>query len=75
MFDVESYDHEATSARLLGRDMATLLDKAANVRILEVLLPEADAQGALILASQSGRNLQQARVAIEALCEGLADRL
>jgi predicted nucleotidyltransferase len=75
LFEVDDYDHEATSARLLGRDVAALLDGKSRKRVLEILLPEADESGPLILAGQSGPNLEQARKLIQAACDGLADRL
>lgn len=75
LFNAEDYDHEAAGAQLLGRDMALLLDKPAIERVLGILLPQADAQGPLLLASQSGLNLEQARRLIDAVCEGLTDNL
>ena len=73
LFMVEDYEHEATGAQLLGRDIALLLDKPAIRHVLEILLPQADAQGPLLLASQSGLDLEQARRLIEAVCDGLTD--
>ena len=55
--------------------MALLLDKPAIDRVLDILGPQADAQGPLLLASQSGLNLEQARRLIDAACDGLADNL
>lgn len=75
LFMVEDYEHEATGAQLLGRDIALLLDKPAIQHVLEILLPQADAQGPLLLASQSGLDLEQARRLIEAVCDGLTDTL
>ena len=75
LFTAEDYDHEAAGAQLLGRDMALLLDKPAIDRVLGILRPQADAQGPLLLASQSGLNLEQARRLIDAACDGLADNL
>jgi len=75
LFTAEDYDHEAAGAQLLGRDMALLLDKPAIERVLGILLPQADAQGPLLLASQSGLNLEQARRLVDAVCEGLTDNL
>ncbi|WP_411884435.1 nucleotidyl transferase AbiEii/AbiGii toxin family protein [Polaromonas sp. YR568] len=74
LFEVDDYHHEATSARLLGRDVAVLLDAQSRKRVLEILRPEADEGGPLILAGQSGPNLEQARQLIQAVCDGLADR-
>ncbi|OOG47465.1 hypothetical protein B0B52_01825 [Polaromonas sp. A23] len=73
LFTAEDYDHEAAGAQLLGRDIALLLDKPAVERVLGILLPQADAQGPLFLASQSGLNLEQARRLIDAVCAGLTD--
>ena len=73
LFMVEDYEHEATGAQLLGRDIALLLDKPAIQHVLEILLPQADAQGPLLLASQSDLDLEQARRLIEAVCDGLTD--
>lgn len=75
LFTAEDYDHQAAGAQLLGRDMALLLDKPAIERVLGILLPQADAQGPLLLASQSGQNLEQARRLIDAVCDGLSDNL
>jgi predicted nucleotidyltransferase len=73
LFIVEDYDHAVTGARLLGRDIARLLDKQSIQHVLGILQPQADAQGTLLLASQSGIDLEQARKLIEAICEGLTD--
>lgn len=75
LFEVKDYDHEATSARLLGRDIATLLDKKSNQRVRDILFPEADKNGQLTLAVQSGRELETVRKLIEAVCDGLTDKL
>jgi predicted nucleotidyltransferase len=73
LFTVDDYDHAATGARLLGRDIALLLDAESIRRVLEILLPQADVQGKLLLASQSGLDLEQARAMLQALCRGLSD--
>lgn len=72
LFETDDYDHQRCSATLLGRDIALMLDAKARARVLEILLPQADEQGPLTLASQSGRDLEQARAMIEALCDGIA---
>lgn len=54
LFEAPDYDHAVTGARLLGRDLRQLLDDAATARVLEILQPEADEQGARLLAQQSG---------------------
>lgn len=74
LFETDDYDHEATSARLLGRDIAVLLDAKSRQRLLDILRPEADETGPLILAGQSGPNLEQARKLIEAVCQGVTDK-
>jgi hypothetical protein len=51
--------------------MALLLDKPGIRHVVEILIPEADEQGALLLARQSGRDLEHARRLIEALCDEL----
>lgn len=75
LFTKDDYDHEATGARLLGRDIANLLDKRSIEPVLSILLPQADTDGPLLLAQQSGLDLENARRLIEALCDGLADNL
>lgn len=73
LFTGDDYDHEATGSRLLGRDIASLLDKPAIEHVLSILLPQADASGPLLLAQQSGLPLEHARRLIAALCNGLTD--
>lgn len=73
LFTKDNYDHEATGARLLGRDIANLLDKRSVEPVLSILMPQADVDGPLLLAQQSGLDLENARSLIEALCDGLAD--
>lgn len=75
LYAVADYDHEATGARLLGRDIATLLPPEAASRILKIILPEADADGALLLVQQSGMELGHGCRLVGALCQGLADRV
>jgi predicted nucleotidyltransferase len=71
LFAADDYDHEATGAQLLGRDIANLLDKKSVELVLSILLPQADIGGPLLLAQQSGLGLEHARRLIEALCDGL----
>ncbi|GAB3551983.1 nucleotidyl transferase AbiEii/AbiGii toxin family protein [Noviherbaspirillum agri] len=75
LFTTDDYDHESTGARLLGRDIANLLDKQSIEPVLSILLPQADTGGPLLLAQQSGLDLEHARRLIEALCDGLTDNL
>ncbi len=50
-----------------------LLDQEATSRILKILLPEADADGALLLVQQSGMELGHGCRLVGALCQGLED--
>ena len=75
LYAVADYDHEATGCRLLGRDIAMLLDQEATSRIQKILLPEADADGALLLVQQSGMELGHGCRLVGALCQGLAERM
>jgi predicted nucleotidyltransferase len=72
LFTAGGYDHEVAGARLLGRDVALLLDKKAVLRAVQILAPQADAQGQLLMASQSGMDLERSRRLIEAFCDELA---
>jgi len=74
LFEAEDFDHHEAGARLLGRDMALLLDESAIQRILAILVPEAEEQGSLLLARQSGLDLEQARRLVEVVCDELASR-
>ena len=75
LFDAENFDHEEVSARLLGRDMLQLMDAPATRRTVAILQPEADAQGPLLLAQQSGVALEHARRIIDALCSELLSKI
>ncbi|MDP3785707.1 MAG: nucleotidyl transferase AbiEii/AbiGii toxin family protein [Undibacterium sp.] len=75
LFTTDDYDHEASGARLLGRDIANLLDKQSIEPVLSILLPQADTEGSLLLAQQSGLDLEHARRLVAALCDGLSDNL
>lgn len=72
LFDVADYDHEETSARLLARDLLQITDRPATQRIVAILAPEADENGPLLMAKQSGLDLDRARRIIHALCSELA---
>lgn len=74
LFEAEDFDHEETSARLLGRDMLQLMDAPATRRIVAILQPESDEQGPLLLAKQSGVALEHARRIIHALCSELLQK-
>lgn len=71
LFEEPDYVHEVASARLLGRDLRTLLDEAATERMLQILQPEADEQGQRLLAQQSRLDAGLAVKMIAGLCEGL----
>lgn len=73
IFEDDDYDHEIAGARLLGRDIAELLDAQGIDRCLKVLLPEADADARMLLARQSGVALERACALIQATCDGLAE--
>lgn len=75
LFATDDYDHEAIGARLLGRDIAHLLDKSSIEFVLSILRPQADTEGNLLLAQQSALDLERARRLIAALCNGFADNL
>ncbi len=71
LFTAGDYDHEVAGARLLGRDVVLLLDKRAIRRVVQILAPQADAQGQLLMASQSGVDLEHSRRLIAAFCDEL----
>ncbi len=71
LFEVEPFDHEETAVRLLARDMNERLDAAGVQRVAGLLVPEADEAGPLLLAGQSGLELERARRLIEVLCDEL----
>jgi predicted nucleotidyltransferase len=71
LFDAADYEHEVTSARLLGRDLRQLLSAQALARVLAIVLPESDASGARLLAAQSRVEIGAATKIIAGLCEGL----
>jgi predicted nucleotidyltransferase len=57
----DDFDYQAASARLLARDVVELLDQAAIRRVLQILSPEAEEDGPLLLGQQSGIDLEAAR--------------
>jgi predicted nucleotidyltransferase len=71
LFDTADYDHEVTSARLLGLDLRQLLSAEAVDRVLAIVLPESDASGTRRLAAQSLLEIGAATKIIAGLCEGL----
>ncbi|HYW57763.1 MAG TPA: nucleotidyl transferase AbiEii/AbiGii toxin family protein [Polaromonas sp.] len=74
LFEAVDFDHEEISARLLGRDLLELIDAPATRRIVAILQPETEEQGALLLAKQSGMSLERARRIIHALCSELLQK-
>lgn len=75
LFSVDDFDYERTGAQLLGRDMADLMDEPSIEYVLSLLSSQADIDGSLLLAQQSGLELEHARRLIAALCDGLTDNL
>lgn len=75
LYAVADYDHEATGSRLLGRDIATLLDPEAVSRILNILFPEAEVDGVRLLVQQSSMEPGHGCRLVSTLCQGLADRM
>ena len=71
LFEVEDYDYEIAGARLLARDLIEILDPPSARRVLEILAPEAESEGPLLLANQSGMGLEKARQLVEAFCREL----
>jgi predicted nucleotidyltransferase len=72
LIDSSDFDYVEAGARLLARDMKALIAPAAVGRLVENLLPEADDDGPLLLAHQSGMELESARRLVEVMCEELA---
>lgn len=66
------YDHDEAGVRLLARDVVALIDDSARVRLSSIVGPEADAQGTLRMARQSGMVLERARRLIEVFAAELA---
>lgn len=71
LFAAEDPDYEENSARLLCRDLLALIDDTAVRRLLDILQPEIDDQGPLLLANQSGVLLQRAHRIIQAFATEL----
>lgn len=72
LFDAADFDHVEAGVRLLARDVAALIDRYGIERVLGILAPEADEDGSLLLARQSGLDLERARRLLEVLCDELA---
>lgn len=72
LFEAADFDHVEAGVRLLARDVAALIGRAGIERVLGILAPEADEDGSLLLARQSGLDLERARRLLEVLCAELA---
>ena len=73
LFEAGDFDYVEAGVKLLARDMAPLLGPTGTERLLSVLGPEADEAGALLLAAQSGLELEHARRLLDVLCSELRD--
>jgi predicted nucleotidyltransferase len=72
LFETDDFDYQLAGVGLLARDLAELLDKSGIEKVLAVISPEADEHGRLLLAHQSGRDLESTRRLLEAFCLELA---
>jgi predicted nucleotidyltransferase len=72
LLEGEDFDYIDAGVRLLARDMVVIADRRGTKRILDILLPEADEAGGLLLAHQSGIELEVARGSLEVLCRELS---
>lgn len=72
LFETDDFDHAEAGVRLLARDIAALIGRSGVERLLATLAPEADEDGGLLLARQSGFDLERARRLLEVLCNELA---
>ncbi len=75
LFEADDFDYVQAGVRLLARDMVPLIGRAGIERVLTILVPEADEAGRLLLASQSGLDLERARRLLEVLCDELAEAM
>ena len=71
LFDIEPFDSQEAGVRLLARDLGPSLDANALQRVVAILVPEADEKGSLLLASQSGLDLEHARRLLVVFCAEL----
>jgi predicted nucleotidyltransferase len=69
LFEALEFDYVEAGARVLGRDMRRLMGEMGARRVAGILFPQTDAEGALLLAHQSGMDIESARRLIEAMCE------
>jgi predicted nucleotidyltransferase len=71
LLETDRFDYEYAGAQLLARDMIPLLDREAIARLSLILSVEADEEGPLLLAAQSGTEPETARRLIQAMCDEL----
>lgn len=71
LFTSAIYEHEVTSARLVGLDMRDLLDEQARQQLMALIEPEANLNGSRVLAQQSGVEDGLACRMLAGLCDGL----
>lgn len=72
LFARPDYDHDEAGVRLLARDVGGLVHSEARERVLDILIGEADEEGPLKLARQSGMELSRARRLLEVFVDELA---
>jgi len=71
LFETTDFDHVETGVRLLARDIASLIGGLGVARLLHIVVPEADEGGGMLLAQQSGLDLERARRLLDVLCDEL----
>jgi predicted nucleotidyltransferase len=72
LFEADDFDYAEAGARLLARDMARLFNPLGIERVLSILTPEVDEAGSLLLANQSGLDLEHAHRLLDAFCNELS---
>lgn len=72
LLDRPDYDHDEAGVRLLARDVGRLIHSEARERVLDILIQEADEEGSLKLARQSGMELNRARRLLEVFVDEFA---
>lgn len=72
LFEADDFDYAEAGARLLARDMARLFGPSGIERVLSILTPEVDEAGSLLLANQSGLDLEHAHRLLDAFCNELS---
>jgi predicted nucleotidyltransferase len=71
LFDGKVYEHEVTSARLMGLDLRALLDSKSREQLAALIEPEANPDGPRTLAQQSRLEEDLACRMLAGLCESL----